>query len=112
MKILKFINSRSIANYLDEINYEFNALKAAFTFWQSKLTTFDEKFDAWEHIIADMADTSVKKRPGGWETDEPSLHAFCGGISTNAAECTLSTRLDVILIWNTTMPSWTKIKRS
>ncbi len=76
MDILKFINSKSIAKYLEEIKYEFNSLEAAYLVWQSKLSTMDEKFAAWEEIISTMPDMSVEKRRYGWETDEPSIHAF------------------------------------
>ena len=76
MNVTKFINSKSIAKYLEDIKYKFSALEAAYLVWQSKFTTLNEKLSAWEEIFSSMPDESVSKRRWGWRTDEPSLHAF------------------------------------
>ena len=76
MDITKFINSKSIANYLKDINYEFNALEAAYLVFQSKRVSLPEKIAAWHEITETMPDMSVKARRVGWMTDEPSVHDF------------------------------------
>lgn len=75
MKITNFINSKSIAKYLDDIQYEFNAVEAAYIVWQSK-PSMRKKYAAWEEIIATFPDTPLKKRRWGFKEDEPSFLAF------------------------------------
>lgn len=75
MKITDFINSKSIAKYLDDIQYKFNAVEAAYIVWQSKLS-MRKKYAAWEEIIATFSDMPLKKRRWGFEQDEPSFLAF------------------------------------
>lgn len=62
MDILRFINSKDIANYLKEIEYKFNTLEASWLIYQSRTAALQEKIQAWNEIKATMPDCSVKKR--------------------------------------------------
>lgn len=72
--IYKFINSKSVADYLKKIEYEFSGIESAYIVWQSMRTTLQEKFAAWEDIIASTPDVAVEARRR-FEY-QPSLHAF------------------------------------
>ena len=41
--ILQFVNSKDIREYLRTIDYQFNALEAAWLIWQSRNTTVEER---------------------------------------------------------------------
>lgn len=75
MKIVDFINSKSIAKYLADINYQFNAAEAAFIVWQSKCS-LRKKYAAWSIIIETYPDMPLKQRRFGIEKDELSFLAF------------------------------------
>lgn len=75
MKVTDFINSKSIAQYLDGLNYQFNAAEAAFIVWQSKCS-MRKKYAAWQEIIDSFPDMPLEKRRWGFVKDEPSLLAF------------------------------------
>lgn len=74
MNFYKFINSKDIRAYFESINYQFDSLSAAWIVWQSKLTTLQEKHEAWEKIIATMPDCEIRERPN--TKARPSLHNY------------------------------------
>lgn len=74
MDIASFINSRDIREYLKEINYDFTSLEAAWLIYQCRSKALKEKQAAWQEIIDNMPDCSVKERPNCIEIK--SLHAF------------------------------------
>lgn len=73
MNILNFLNSQSVAKYLEEINYKFSAQEAAFIVWNSN-KPFAEKVTAWQEIIKTMQDCTVRCRFD--YPKYPSLHKF------------------------------------
>lgn len=74
MNIYDFINSRDIAKYLKEINYQFSTLECAWLVWQSCKHTLEQKYDAWQEIIDTMPDCSVEARPNHEGVD--GLHGY------------------------------------
>lgn len=74
MNIYDFINSRDIAKYLKEINYQFSTLECAWLVWQSRKHTLKQKHTAWQEIIDTMPDCSVSARPNHKEVE--SLHNY------------------------------------
>lgn len=76
MDFTNFIASGDIAEYLREINYSFTAPEAAFLVYQNENAALEEKFTAWEWIINNMPDCSVKERRN--MNAVPSFHAFLG----------------------------------
>lgn len=74
MDIYRFMNSKDIASYLQEINYEFNAMEAAYLIEQSREATIEEKIDAWQEVINIMPDCTM-----AWDHDvekQESTHRF------------------------------------
>ncbi len=63
MDISRFVNSRDIREHLQTINYEFNAMEAAWLVYQCVNTTIEERHTAWTWIIENMADMEVIERP-------------------------------------------------
>lgn len=55
MDIYKYIESRAMREHLESINYEFNAMEAAWIIFRSKLT-FNQQNEAWQKVIALMPD--------------------------------------------------------
>ena len=74
MNVYDFINSRDIAKYLKEINYQFSTLECAWLVWQSRKHTLAQKHAAWQEIIVTMPDCSVEARPNHAEVH--SLHEY------------------------------------
>ena len=74
MNIYNFINSRDIAKYLKEINYQFSTLECAWLVWQSRKHTLEQKHTAWKEIIDTLPDCSVEARPNHAEVH--SLHEY------------------------------------
>lgn len=56
MNILHFIDSRDIREHLEKIGYQFSTLEAACLVDHSRTAAMQERFDAWEEIIATMPD--------------------------------------------------------
>lgn len=73
MNVLNFLNSKSVAKYLEEINYNFSPQEAAFIVWNSS-KPLEEKFAAWKKIINTMPDCAVRCRADC--PQYPSLHKF------------------------------------
>ena len=59
MDIYRFVNSKDIRKHLKDINYEFNALEAAWLVYQCKDATLEERHNAWTWIINNMPDMEV-----------------------------------------------------
>lgn len=62
MNIYRFINSRDIRKYLENIKYEFNALEASWLVYQCRDVALEEKKSAWNWIIDNMPDMEVHER--------------------------------------------------
>lgn len=62
MDIYNFINSKDIAEYLREQNYQFTVPETAFLIYQSIKLTLEEKIQAWEEIIHTMPDCILDGR--------------------------------------------------
>ena len=74
MDILEFINSTAIRKHLEEINYEFSTLEAAWIIYQSIFKTMKEKHSAWNQLIAEMPDCEMPERNNC--IYQSSLHNF------------------------------------
>ncbi|MDO5296404.1 MAG: hypothetical protein Q4F00_07215 [bacterium] len=62
MNVLRFINSKDIANHLKEIGYQFNTLEASWLIYQCRNASLQEKIQAWQEVIDTMPDFRVAKR--------------------------------------------------
>ena len=62
MDFYRFINSRNIRNYHQEVKYEYNAAEAAWLVYQCRDACVEEKHSAWKWIIDNMDDYEVAKR--------------------------------------------------
>ena len=74
MNFYRFIDSADVRGYLEEQQYEFSPLEAAFVVWQSRVATLEEKHAAWSEIIETMPDTDIPYEK--WKAPRESLHAF------------------------------------
>lgn len=74
LNIYSFINSRDIREHLQNIDYRFSSLEAAWLIWQSRYATLREKHAAWEELIQTMPDCEIERRPN--TVPQPSLHGF------------------------------------
>ncbi len=59
MDAFRFINSKDIRNYLNEINYTFTPVEMAWLIWKCEHITLKEKQDAWQDIIDTLPDCPV-----------------------------------------------------
>ena len=75
MDIFRFINSRDIREHLEKLNYKFNTYEAVWLVEQSLTATMQERFDAWEEIIATMPDCAPM-RPLKTAPQSGSFHAL------------------------------------
>lgn len=62
MDFYQYINSPDIRDFLREKAYEFSPLECAYLVYQSMNHTLEEKFKAWEWLIANTEDCSVPER--------------------------------------------------
>ena len=74
MNFYRFIDSADVRGYLEEKQYAFLPLEAAFVVWQSRVATLEEKHAAWREIIETMPDTDIPYEK--WKAPRESLHAF------------------------------------
>ncbi len=74
MNFYRFIDSADVRGYLEEKQYAFSPLEAAFVVWQSRVATLEEKHAAWREIIETMPDTDISCKR--WKAPRESLHAF------------------------------------
>ena len=54
MNIYRFIQSKSVREHLEKINYTFSSLEMAYIIWQCPDATLTERLDAWLEIIDTM----------------------------------------------------------
>lgn len=74
MNIYRFIQSKSVQEHLEKINYIFSSLEMAYIIWQCPDATLAERFDAWQEIIDTMPDTPL---PDSMELKEmEGVHEF------------------------------------
>ena len=74
MDILEFINSKTIRDYLYEIDYQCDSMQAAWLVYQSRYKTFEDKHEAWQWIIDNMPDCEMPERR--YSVSRPSLHEY------------------------------------
>lgn len=74
MNVIKFFNSKDVANYLARTGYKFTTLQTAFIVWNNKSLPLFEKRDAFKQIIVEMPDCPLPKRRGEYENQ--STHVF------------------------------------
>lgn len=74
MDIIRFINSKDIAEHLRKIKYKFTTIQAAWLIWQSIDTTLKEKHAAWSNLIVEMPDCEMPER--GMCRYKHSIHDF------------------------------------
>ena len=74
MNIYRFIQSKSIREYLEKSNHTFSSLEMAYIIWQCPDATLAERFDAWQEIIDIMPDSPL---PDNMELQEmEGVHEF------------------------------------
>lgn len=79
MDFCEFINSNAIRNHLKEMKYEFTSMESAFVVWQSKTHTMEQKHEAFQYIIDNMADCQIVQKPWSavelnWTIKHNTLH--------------------------------------
>lgn len=62
MDIYSFVNSKSIRDYLRDINYNFNSKEAAWLIYQCNSLSMKEKYEAWEQLMQEMTDFDLGSR--------------------------------------------------
>ncbi len=74
MVFTDLLNSESIREYWEEIDYKPTPVEAAWLVYANNILSFEKKCDCWEEIIETMPDTQVQKRL--LRSGYSSLHAF------------------------------------
>lgn len=72
MDIIKFINSKDIANHLKKINYQFSPLEAMYLIHTSRKISLDEKHEAYKELIKLSPDCVVDERRSDLKTQPMS----------------------------------------
>ena len=75
MNYYRFLDSRDIRNYLENMEYPLSTPEAAYLVWQCHNATLEEKFSAWEEIAKTMPDCPIPRRPR-MTGDVLSVHQF------------------------------------
>ena len=74
---LKFVNSDTVRNHLQQIRYQPTALEAAWLTWQCETISLEEKCAAWSEIIETLPDCPTGSRTMGLKaTYRDSTHTF------------------------------------
>lgn len=74
---LKFVNSDTVRNHLQQIRYQPTALEAAWLTWQCETISLEEKCTAWREIIETLPDCPTGSRTMGLkEKYRDSTYAF------------------------------------
>ena len=77
MDFLKFINSNTVRNHLQELEYQPTAMEAAWIVYQCETLSLKEKYAAWREIIDTMPDCPSYRHTAGLKQEyEDSTHAF------------------------------------
>ena len=74
MTIYNLINSKDIANHLQQIRYDFSSLEVAWLIWQSRRLYLSQRHKSWRELINCMPDcklTAIENRQ-----EIPSLHEY------------------------------------
>ena len=66
MNLYKFINSKDVRKYMEELHYQFSILEAAFVIYHSTQVTLQEKMDAWLELTDTMPDCSITRQRGSF----------------------------------------------
>ena len=70
MNYYRFLDSRDIRNYLENMEYPLSTPEAAYLVWQCRRVTLEEKFAAWEEIVDTMPTAPSSEGPleegSGW----------------------------------------------
>ena len=74
MNYYRFLDSRDIRNYLENMEYPLSTPEAAYLVWQCRRATLSEKIQAWETIQKTMPDCSMEERMNMMAI--PSFHRF------------------------------------
>lgn len=72
--ILEFIDSPSIKEHLESVDFEFTAPAAAFIVNRSNRATIRQKLAGWQKILDNMPNCSMSRRNDSWNI--PDFHAF------------------------------------
>lgn len=75
MDVLKYLNSRDIAEYLESIDFEFNAMQAAYIIYINEGLPMEERLRLWKEIIDTMPDCDFRYLKGECMCMKPSAHA-------------------------------------
>lgn len=75
MDILKHFNSRDVAEYLKSINFEFNAMQAAYVIYINDWLTIDERVKLWREVTQTMPDCEYQSLSNHSVCVKPSAHA-------------------------------------
>ena len=62
MNVYRYINSKDVRSYAEEIEYHFSTPEAAFLVYHSDGKTLEERMQAWQEIISTMPDCQIEKR--------------------------------------------------
>lgn len=74
MDMLKYLNSRDIAEYLESINFEFNAMQAAYIVYINDWLTIKDRIRLWREIVETMPDCEYRYLSEGLMCIMPSAH--------------------------------------
>ena len=71
------INSKDIRKHLEELDYQFSSLEAAWLVWQCRTISIKEKHKLWQQIIDTMPDCAIKRNyRKSVRIVDKSLHGF------------------------------------
>lgn len=62
MDVYKYIRSKDVREYNQQIGHKFTTLESAFLVWHNRALTLEEKHSGWREIIRDMPDEQVDYR--------------------------------------------------
>lgn len=74
MDILKYLNSRDIAEFLESIHFEFNAMQAAYVVYINDWLTIEERIKLWREITETMPDCEYQSLSNYSIYIKPSAH--------------------------------------
>ena len=74
---IKFVNSDTVRNHLQQIRYQPTALEAAWLTWQCETISIEEKYTAWQEIIETLPDCPTGSLTMGLKAKyRDSTHTF------------------------------------
>lgn len=75
MDVIKYLNSRDIAEHLKSIDFEFNAMQAAYIVYINQWLTIAERLKLWREIVDTMSDCDFQFIKNQSICVKPSAHA-------------------------------------